>query len=184
MIGRVVIVVVFLWWSDAAICGPMLSQQRPRAERPQVVRPPQGSDLTPARPPIRDAVEGFFVNRIQRELRLSDEQFARVLPLLRRSLQRRSELAQRQVRVRNRLRQVLQQEGASNAQMAALRTDLDETDTALREVQEEFFTDIDPHLTEAQRANLRIVLPNLENRLRNMIERSRNAPTQPGSNDP
>ena len=125
------------------------------------------------RAPIQEVIEGLYVSRFLQELELNDDQFARVLPALRDSLRQRNQLGQRRSRALNALRRSIQ-EGASDDEINARVRDVDESDLALRAVQEKFFRSVDPELSPRQRGRLRIVQPNLEQRIRNLIDRSRN----------
>ena len=129
--------------------------------------------------PIQDVVEGFYVSRFQRELELDDGQFTRVLPALRESLEKRTELGRRRSRELAQLRQALRN-GASDEEIVEKIREVDQTDAELRAVQDNLLKAVDPELSPTQRARLRIVQPNLEQRIRNLIERSRN----PGRRQP
>ncbi len=144
--------------------------------RPQ--RPAQGRNLrAPDAAPIQEIIEGFYVSRFQQELELDDEQFAHVLPLLRDSLRERNDLGQRRARALNQLRQAIRA-NASDDELTRRILEVDESDHALREAQTNLLRLVDPDLTPGQRARLRIVQPNLEQRIRNMIERSRARPAR------
>ena len=127
--------------------------------------------------PIQDVVEGFYVSRFQRELELDDNQFAKVLPALRESLQKRTELGRQRTRALIAMRQALRN-GASDEEILERIREVDAADAELRAVQERLLREVDPVLTPSQRARLRIVQPNLEQRIRNLIERSRNPNAQ------
>ena len=127
--------------------------------------------------PIQDVVEGFYVSRFQRELELDDNQFAKVLPALRESLQKRTELGRQRTRALTAMRQALRN-GAPDEEILERIREVDEADVRLRAVQERLLREVDPVLTPSQRARLRIVQPNLEQRIRNLIERSRNPNAQ------
>ncbi len=167
------------------VSAPPLFQQGPREigreigrgtgnVRPQ--RPGQGRNLR-ARDaaPIQEIVEGFYVSRVQQELGLDDAQFARVLPLLRDSLRERNALGQRRARALNQLRQAIRT-NASDDELTRRIAEVDESELALREAQVNLLRSVDTGLSPGQRARLRIVQPSLEQRIRNMIERSRAAP--------
>ena len=128
--------------------------------------------------PIQDVVEDFYVSRFQRKLELDDAMFAIVLPALRESLEERTELGRRRVRKLIQLRQALRN-GASDEEIIKNIQDVDKTDIELRAVQENLFNAVDPELSPTQRARLRIVQPDLEQRIRGLIERSRNPGRRP-----
>ena len=145
-----------------------------RPQRPGQQRNLRDSDVAP----IQEIVEGFYVSRFQQELDLDDEQFAHVLPLLRDSLRERNQLGQRRARALNQLRQAIQA-NAGDDELTRRIAEVDESELALREAQANLLRSVDPDLSPRQRARLRIVQPSLEQRIRNMIERSRARPNQP-----
>ncbi len=167
------------------LSAPPLLQQGPREigreigkVRPQ--RPRQGRNLRApnAVAPIQEMIEGFYVSRFQQELDLDDEQFAHVLPMLRNSLRERNELGQRRARALNQLRRALQS-NAPDDEITRRIAEVDASDLALREAQANLLRSVDPDLSSGQRARLRFVQPNLEERIRNMIERSRAGARRP-----
>jgi hypothetical protein len=143
---------------------------RPQTQIP--VRPRVPNNLAATRPPIADALEGIFANGLQRRLGLDDDQLNQIRPALRDSLQRRNRLAQQSIRERNELNRALREE-RSEQEIEELIGNVDRTDRELREAREEFFRSVDGHLSAQQRARLRSELPNLEEQIRNLIERSR-----------
>ena len=162
-----------------AVSAPTFVQQGPREigrrigkVRPQRSRQGRNLRAPDAAAPIQEMIEGFYVSRLQRELDLDDEQFGRILPLLRESLRERNELGQRRARALNQLRRALQSD-ASEDEMTRRIAEVDASDLALREAQANLLRSVDPDLSPGQRARLRFVQPNLEERIRNMIERSR-----------
>lgn len=152
--------------------GPVILKVRPQ-RRPGQVRILRAPDIAS----IQEVIEGFYVSRFQMELELDDEQFARVLPRLRNSLRERNEAGQRHARALNQLRQAMRAD-ASDDEIARRIEEIDESDIALRAIQVNLLRSVDPDLSPRQRARLRIVQPNLEERIRNMIERSRGRPPQ------
>ena len=74
------------------------------------------------RPPARRArrpsdVEAYIVSNLQESLGLSDEQFAKVLPLVKQLQTDRRELAQRRMQSLRELRRLLESGGATEAQV-------------------------------------------------------------------
>ncbi len=192
--------------------GPRNLGKAPRGAR--VTRPPSG------RVPIQEVIEGFYVSRVQRELDLDDNQFARLLPALRSSLgvcrelapsnqesttyeaslvckllilgcrilipdrllEERNALGQRRTRAFNALRRALREDRTTDEELDGLVRELDEAESRLRAVQQELLKNVDPELSSRQRARMRIIQPNVEERIRSLIERSRNPnrPPPPG----
>jgi hypothetical protein len=127
-------------------------------------------------------VEGFYVSRLQQELNLADDQFVNLLPSIRQSLEQRNQLSQRHNRIRSALVNAVGA-GASDDELDRLIRQFDESDRELRGVQDRLLEQIDPALSPQQRARFRIVQPNVENRIRNLIERSRDA-SEPNGRQP
>ncbi len=176
--------IIILMLLATGVSGEPLLRQGPREIGREIgkIRPQRPGPRRNLRAPdvstIQEMVEGFYVSRFQQELDLDDEQFAHVLPMLRDSLRERNELGQRRVRTRNQLRQAMQ-DNASDDEINRRISELDASDRALWEAQANLLRLVDPDLSPGQRARLRFVQPNLEERIRNMIERSRARPTQP-----
>ena len=160
--------------------GPRTIGQSGKARRGQrnPQRPPNRGGPRNNVAPIQDVVEGFYVSRFQRELELDDSQFAKVLPALRESLEKRTELGRRRSQELGQLRQALRS-GASDDDIVEKIRNVDQTDLELRAVQENLLKAVDPELSPTQRARLRIVQPDLEQRIRGLIERSRNPGRRP-----
>lgn len=177
-IASIAFVCLTLWVetgaSSAFIQGPrqigQVRPQRPRT-RPNNLRAADAA-------PIQEIVEGFYVSRIQEALDLSDEQFTRVLPALRNSLRQRNELGVRRARALNALRQAVENNGSDDEIRRRIR-EVDESDLALRQVQQDLIDEVDPGLSPTQRARLRLVQPRLEERIRDLIQRSRSANRTP-----
>lgn len=148
---------------------PSLGQRGPARDLGRQVVPGTAAD----RAPIQDVVAGFYVSRLQEELELNPEQFGEILPSIRESLQRRNALSQQLNQLRNALDTGLVN-GASEQELERLIREFDRTDQELREVGEQLFEELDPGLSTRQKARLRVVQPNVEGRIRDMIERSRN----------
>ena len=165
-----------LLFTGAGLAAPIM-QQGPRnlGAGGRRVAPRVGANL-----PIQKIIEGLYVSRMQQQLDLNDEQFVRILPLLRQSLQERNQLGQRRNRALNALRQALG-EGTSEEELERLIELVDESELALRTIQEDLLRGVDTELSTRQRARFRIAQPNLENRIRTLIEQSRN-PTAPAPN--
>ena len=153
------------------IAGPgvmdLEAQRGPRVGRGRGAVPPIGE-----RPPIQDVIEGLYVSRLQQELELDDNEFARMLPSVRESLDERTRLGRERQEAFDALRQAVD-EGASETVLDRLIERFDQTDRQLRAVQENLLRDIDPQLSTEQRARFRIAQPNVENRIRALIESSR-----------
>lgn len=148
---------------------PSLAQRGPARDLGHQVVPGLAAD----RAPIQDVIAGFYVSRLQQELDLEPEQFGEMLPSIRESLERRNALGQQLNQLRAALNAGLAN-GASEQELERLIDEFDRTDQELRDVGEQLFEELDPGLSTRQKARLRVVQPNVEDRIRDMIERSRN----------
>lgn len=131
--------------------------------------------------PVEELVEGFYVSRLQEELALSDEQFVKILPVLRQSLRERREKAQRRARALNELRQLMDQ-GASEEEIKKQVCEVDQAELDAATAQQKLASSVDPLLSPAQQAKWRIFQVSIEQRIRRMLDRSRlpGPPLPPG----
>lgn len=148
--------------------GIVFSQQnaRPANRRPN------------AAPAIQDAVVGFYIEQFPQQVEVTDEQFVKVLPILRQALRERREISARKTRTLNQLRMMVQSGDGSDDEIKRLLRELDKADADLQSSQEKFLNTIDPLLTPRQQARLRIFEFMIDQRIRRMIDRARN----PGQN--
>ena len=157
------------------LAAPAFAQQRgPR----QQLRPPVRDGAPPPRgaqtPPVLDMVEGFYVSQLPRMVEVSDEQFVKILPVLRQSLRERFEISTRRTRAMNQLRQAAES-GASDEDLTRLVREMDRADSDVQANRERFLASVDPQLTPRQQARLRMALIMIEQRVGNMIQRANNA---------
>ena len=183
--NRLLTAALMVLFGASGVSGAPVEQRGPR----NIGKAPRGGVRVPgppaARAPIQEVIEGFYVSRVQRELELEDGEFARVLPALRESLEERNELGQNRTRAFNALRRALRESDTTDEELDRLVRDLDEAERGLRAVQDSLLKSVDPELSSRQRARMRIIQPNIEDRIRGLIERSRNAnrPPPPGGHD-
>ena len=123
-------------------------------------------------------VEGFYISRLQEELELSDSQFSRILKPVRESLKSRTRLSRERSLAVREVRKALRGKATEETIMKHIQA-IDTANLKLRNVQQQLLKRIDPELTPNQRAHLRIIQMNLEQRIRNMIDRSRNRARSP-----
>jgi hypothetical protein len=160
----------------AFVAGPLLAQPRPL--RQQQLRPRGAArDGAPARggqTAILDMVEGFYVSQLPAMAELSDEQFVKILPVLRQALRERFDISNRRTAAMNQLRQLLER-GGSDEEVLPLVREMDKADADVQISREKFLTAVDPLLTPLQQARLRMSLINIDQRVGNMIQRAINA---------
>jgi hypothetical protein len=154
-----------------------------------------GQNAAPNEPgrPRGDAfrmIDAYIVGNLQESLGLTDDQFGRVLPQVKRLLHDRRELAQRRQRAVQELRRVLQSGNATEAQVTDLLRELksvaaEEPRTLGRDMEA-----IDGVLSPVQQAKYRIFEIEVDRKIRElMIEmrmerREGRRPRGPGRLDP
>lgn len=143
--------------------GIVFSQQNARQRRPNAIAP------------IQDAVTGFYIDQFPLQVEVSDEQFVKILPILRQTLRERREISSRKTRALNQLRMMVQR-GDPDEDIKRLLRELDKADQDLQASQEKFLSTIDPMLTPRQQAKLRIFEFMIDQRIRRMIDRARQGP--------
>lgn len=157
----------------AFLATPAVAQLRPPRQQ---LRPPVRDGAPPRgaqNPPVLDMIEGFYVSQLPGMVELSDEQFVKILPVLRQSLRDRFEISTRRTRATNQLRQATQR-GSSDEELTRLVRELDRADNDVQSNREMFLASVDPLLTPRQQARLRMSLIMIEQRVGNMIQRANN----------
>jgi len=137
-------------------------QLRPNAARPNAART------------IEDAVLGFYISEFPEKVEVSDEVLAKILPMLRTFVRDRFEVSTRRTRALNQL-QMMVQRGDSEDDIKRLIREIDKADVDIQAGQEKFLAGIDPLLTAQQQAKVRIFQAMTDQRIRQMIDRVRNA---------
>jgi hypothetical protein len=134
---------------------------------------------------IEDVVQGLYISQFQEQVQVSDEQFVKILPLLRKGIETMRDNANRRLRATNRLKQLLQN-GASDDDLNAQIRELDEAERLTKVNQESFIKFIDPFLNTEQKAKFRVFQSTFDQRLRELVLRARQpnqrnnaAPNQP-----
>jgi len=118
-------------------------------------------------------VDAYVAMHVEEELDLTDEQFARVLPLIRRLHADRRSFAERRFHVVGQIRDRLASGSATEAQLTRLvkeaRTIEEDEPATLRKDREA----IDQVLTVVQQAKYRVLEMQIERRIRELIHRGR-----------
>ena len=124
-----------------------------------------------AREELFKMVDAYIVSNLEESLRLSDEQFTKILPLVRRLQSDRRDLAQRRQGILLEMRGQLESGRATEARVADLLKDLkaieSEEPATLRKDRDA----LDASLTPLQQAKLRILEAQVEQRLRELMNR-------------
>jgi hypothetical protein len=143
------------------------------------VRPQQRQREQPARPAaqrrlMQDAVVGFYVSQFRQATQASAEVFAKILPFIEDFIQDRLEISERRTRALNQLRQAINR-NAPDEELRRLVRELDGADAEFQANQEKFFSNVDPLLDARQQARTRVFLNAADQRVRQMLEASRNS---------
>ena len=140
--------------------------------------PPPDSPLPPGegrpREDIAKMIDAYIISNLQEGLGLSDEQFVKLLPLVKRLQNDRRGLAQRRQRTVMELRRLLQSGTATDARVSELLRELKTIETEEPALIRRDRDALDALLTPLQQAKYRLMEVELERRLREMISQARN----------
>jgi hypothetical protein len=135
--------------------------------------PHEGERRGRPREEIFQMVDAYLANNLQETLGLSDDQFARALPLVRRVHAERRRFAERKIRAFHQMRRMDRAGSMSDARAAELLHELKaaeaEEAAAVRAGQDA----VDAVLTPAQQVKYRILEAGIEHRLREAMARMR-----------
>ncbi len=155
----------------AQMSQPTAPQPPARTERRERTEAPAGHV-----PELRDEtfrlVDAYFISNLQESLGLSDDQFARILPLVKKVQSDRRDFAKRRMHALRQLRKTLQSGSATEASVTDLLRDLksasaDERDGTLKNLDI-----LDAELTPLQQAKYRVFEAEVDLRLRHLLARS------------
>lgn len=156
-----------------------------QAGAPRPEAQPPGEEGRP-REDIGKMIDAYIISNLQEGLGLSDEQFVKLLPLVKRLQTDRRTFAQRRQRTVQELRRLLQSGGATDARVSELLRELkaaeSEEPAAIRRDRDA----LDAVLTPVQQAKYRIMEVELERRLRelmNQVRRNAAEPARPRRNE-
>jgi|RhiMethySRZTD1v2_1073278.scaffolds.fasta_scaffold955686_2 hypothetical protein len=158
--------------TDASV----LSQRRVNVAQARVQ---QQRPAAAARGGMLPLIQGMYINQLQRQTEITDDQFVKIVPFLRQYVAERSEIdGPRRIAARRQLNQAVMR-GASDEELTPLIEQFDRVDAELQESQIKFLRSVDPLLNIRQRARLRVHLMQTEERIRRLIQESQN-PTPAG----
>ena len=136
------------------------AQQEPRAGRP-------------AREEAFRMVDAYLVSNMQESLGLSDEQFAKAIPLVKKLQRERREYLIERNRVMRELRRLLQQGGSREAPVLELLQEAKKLDAEGPERTRRNLEALDTLLTPLQQAKYRVLEAEVELRVRELTNRAR-----------
>ena len=175
---KVVIAVFVLGLTAIGTDTLLLAQRRVNVKQAQQKLQPQ-RPAAAGRGGMLGLIQGMYINQLQRQTEITDDQFVKIVPFLRQYIAERSEIeGPRRITARRQLNQAVMR-GASDEELTPLIEQFDRVDADLQESQLKFLRNVDPLLNIRQRARLRVHLIQTEERIRRLIEESQN-PTPSG----
>jgi hypothetical protein len=118
-------------------------------------------------------VDAYLVSNLQESVGLSDEQFVKALPLVKRFQADRRELADRRRRALRELRELLQAGGATEARVAEKLRDVKALETEEVDKLRQNLEAIDGVMTPVQQAKFRIMQLEVEQKIREILQEVR-----------
>jgi hypothetical protein len=127
-------------------------------------------------------VDAYIVSNLQESVGISDEQFARLLPLVKRLQNDRRELAQRRGRALAEMRRVLESGTATETRVLDLLKDVKAVESTQHETIRRDMDAIDQVLTPIQQAKFRVLEGEVERKIRALMEDLRGGGRAPARN--
>jgi len=155
---------------------PPLTQSTPKAqatEREPVAHTPELRDET-----FR-LMDAYLISNLQESLGLTDEQFARALPLVKKLQADRRDLARRRMQALRILRKTLVSGAATEAGVADLLKEVKNASTEERAATVRNIEALDAVLTPLQQAKYRVFEAEVDIRLRHLLARSQDKDKPP-----
>ncbi len=165
--------------SSPVSAGVLIPQDKPVKTDPERPAGQGRADSAGAKSPeLRDEtfrlMDAYLLSNLQESLDLSDEQFARVLPLVKRLQSDRREFATRRMQALRALRRTLNSGRATEAGVADLLRDLKKAVADERSATLQNLDALDAELTPLQQAKYRVFEAEVDVRLRRLRERTQN----------
>lgn len=142
------------------VAGVALAQQEPPAGRP-------------AREEAFRMVDAYLVSNMQESLGLSDEQFAKAIPLVKKLQRERREYLLERARVMREMRRLLRQGGSAEATVLELLQEAKKLDAEGPERTRRNLEALDALLRPIQQAKYRVLEAEVERRVRELTNRAR-----------
>ena len=144
-----------------------------------------GAQTPAARRPREEAfkmVEAYIVSNLQESLGLTDDQFARLLPHVKRLQKDRRDFAQRKGRTMAELRRILESGSATEPRVAELMKEVKAVEVEQPETVRKDMEAIDGVLTPVQQAKFRLMEVEVERKIRALMNDLRAPNRNPGRN--
>ncbi len=139
---------------------------------PLAAQRPAGPDRPP-REEMFKMVDAYIVSNLQESLALTDEQFVKILPFVKRAQTDRRTFAQRRAMSMAEMGRLLQSGTATEPRIAEILKELKQREVADAAAQLKNLEAIDSQLSVVQQAKLRILMVRVEQNIRELIGRGR-----------
>lgn len=143
----------------SVVSGPALAQVPGAPERP--------------RDELFKMVDAYIVSNLQENLGLSDEQFVKILPLVKKAQSDRRLFAQRRGMSLQEMGRLLESGTATEPRIAELLRDFKQRELEDAATQRKNLEAVDAQLNTVQQAKLRIMMARVEQNIRELINRAR-----------
>jgi hypothetical protein len=144
----------------------------------------RGGAERPARAEAFRMVDAYVVSNLQESLGLTDDQFAKAIPLVKRlQAERREYYVERTRKVRE-MRRRLRQGGATEAQVLGLLQQVKALDAEGPARTRKNLEALDAVLSPIQQAKFRVLELEVEQRMRELMNRARRRGARPGAQEP
>jgi hypothetical protein len=124
-------------------------------------------------------VDAYFLSNLQESLGLTDEQFVRILPLVKRLQSDRRQFAQRRQRALQEMRKQLQSGGATEGRLEELLREVKAVESELPTVIRRDLDAIDSVLTPIQQAKYRVLELEVERKIGQIMMQMRGQARRP-----
>lgn len=145
---------------------------------------PSGAEPRRPREEAFRMIDAYLVSNLQESLGLTDEQFVRVLPMVKRLQTDRRRYAQRRQRALQELRRALQAGGATESRVEELLREVKAVETEGPPVLHRDLEAIDAVLSPVQQAKYRILELEVERKIRDIMSQMRKGGRGPGRGRP
>ena len=129
-------------------------------------------------------IDAYFLSNLQESLGLTDEQFVRLLPMVKRLQSDRREYAQRRQRALQEMRKLLQSGGATPGRVEELLREVKTVETEQPPALRRDLDAIDAVLSPLQQAKYRILELEVERKIREIMMQMRGQARPPGRGRP
>jgi len=135
--------------------------------------PPAGGEARRPREEAFRMIDAYFVSNLQESLGLTDEQFVRLLPMVKRLQSDRRQYAQRRQRALQEMRKLLQSGGATEGRVEELLREVKAVETEQPSALRRDLDAIDAVLSPVQQAKYRILELEVERKIRDIMMQMR-----------